>query len=75
MTPLTVKNIKKLRKDLKLGKVLVGGWMQLSNSNLAEVMSDSNYNWIALDMEHGSFSIGDLPNLFRAIESKKNYHL
>ena len=35
MTPLTIKNIKKFRKNLKLGKVLVGGWMQLSNSNLA----------------------------------------
>ena len=70
MTSLITKNIKKFRRDLKLGKVLVGGWMQASNSNLAEVMSDSNYNWIALDMEHGSFSIGDLPNLFRAIELK-----
>ena len=75
MTPLAIKNIKKFRKDLKQGKVLVGGWMQLSNSNLAEVMSDSNYNWIALDMEHGSFSIGDLPNLFRAIELKKKLPL
>ena len=75
MTPLIIKNIKKFRKDLKLGKVLVGGWMQLSNSNLAEVMSDSNYNWIALDMEHGSFSIGDLPNHFRAIELNKKLPL
>ena len=75
MTPLAIKNIKKFRKDLKQGKVLVGGWMQLSNSILAEVMSDSNYNWIALDMEHGSFSIGDLPNLIRAIELKKKLPL
>ena len=75
MTSLITKNIKKFRRDLKLGKVLVGGWMQASNSNLAEVMSDSNYNWIALDMEHGSFSIGDLPNLFRAIELKNKLTL
>ena len=75
MTPLTIKNIKKFRKDLKSGKFLIGGWMQLSNSNLAEIMSDSNYNWIALDMEHGSFSIGDLPDLFRAIELKNKLPL
>ena len=75
MTSLIAKNIKKFRGDLKLGKVLVGGWMQTSNSNLAEVMSDSNYNWIALDMEHGSFSIGDLPDLFRAIEVKNKLSL
>ena len=63
MTPLTIKNIKKFRHDLKLGKVLFGGWVQISNSNIIEIMSDANYNWIALDMEHGSFSFGDLPDL------------
>jgi len=75
MTPLTIKNIKKFRRDLKLGKVLIGGWIQISNSNIAEIMSDANYNWIALDMEHGSFSIGDLPDLFRAIEVKNKLSL
>ena len=69
MTPLTIKNIKKFRKDLKLGKVSIGGWMQLSNSNLAEIISDyKEYNWVAVDMEHGSISSSDLPNLFRALE-------
>ena len=75
MTPLTIKNIKKFRRDLKLGKVLIGGWIQISNSNIVEIMSDANYNWIALDMEHGSFSIGDLPDLFRAIEVKNKLSL
>jgi|TARA_Y100000310_G_scaffold335835_1_gene418853 2-dehydro-3-deoxyglucarate aldolase len=75
MTPSTIKNINKFRKDLKRGKVLIGGWMQLSNSNLVEIMSNSEYDWIALDMEHGSFSSGDLPDLFRAIELKNKISL
>ena len=75
MTPSTIKNINKFRKDLKRGKVLIGGWMQLSNSNLVEIMSNSEYDWIALDMEHGSFSSGDLPDLFRAIELKNKIYL
>ena len=62
------KNIAKFRKNLKLGKALIGGWVQISNSNIAEIMSSAQYSWIALDMEHGSFSIGDLPDLFRSIE-------
>jgi len=70
MTPKTIKNIKKFRKNLKDGKTLIGGWMQISNSNLAEIMGDFNYDWIALDMEHGSFSNKELPDLFRAIELK-----
>ena len=60
--------INKFRKDLKQGKALIGGWIQISNSNIAEIMSDAHYSWIAFDMEHGSFSIGDLPDLFRSVE-------
>ena len=59
------KIINKFRKDLKKKKPLVGGWMQISNSNLVELMCSSPYEWIAFDMEHGSFSIRDLPDLFR----------
>lgn len=70
MNPKTVKNIKKFRRSLKQGKVLIGGWMQISNPNLAEIMGDFDYNWIALDMEHGSFSNKELPDHFRAIELK-----
>ena len=62
------RNIKRFRKDLRKGKALVGGWIQISNSNIAEIMSNANYSWIAFDMEHGSFSIGDLPDLFRSVE-------
>ena len=62
------RNINKFRKDLKQGKALIGGWIQISNSNIAEIMSDAHYSWIAFDMEHGSFSIGDLPDLFRSVE-------
>ena len=61
-------NIKKFRKNLKLKRVLLGGWMQISNPDLTELVCDSNYSWVAFDMEHGSFSISDLPNLFRSVE-------
>ena len=62
------RNIQKFRKDLKQGKTLIGGWIQISNSNIAEIMSNAHYSWIGFDMEHGSFSIGDLPDLFRSVE-------
>ena len=69
------KIINKFRKDLKKKKPLVGGWMQISNSNLVELMCSSPYEWIAFDMEHGSFSIRDLPDLFRATELKNKLSL
>lgn len=70
MTPITVKNIKKFRQNLKQGKHLIGGWIQISNSNIVEIISDFKYDWIALDLEHGFFSVKDLPEMFRSAELK-----
>ena len=64
------KNIKKFRRDLKQGRALIGGWIQISNSNIAEMMSNAHYSWIAFDMEHGSFAMRDFPDLCRAVELK-----
>lgn len=61
-------NITKFRKSLRSKKILLGGWMQISNPDLTELMCNSKFSWIAFDMEHGSFAINDLPNLFRAAE-------
>lgn len=68
MKKITISNIKKFRNTLKKGKPTIGGWMQISNSNIAEIMSNSDYDWITLDMEHGIFSTKCLPDIFRSIE-------
>ena len=68
---MTKEVIKKFRKNLKNGKALIGGWIQVSNSNIAEIMSSADYSWIAFDLEHGSFSVRDLPDLFRSVEINK----
>ena len=65
---MNTRNIKKFRRDLSKGKALIGGWIQIPHSNIAEIMSSANYSWVGFDMEHGSFSIGDLPDLFRSVE-------
>jgi 2-dehydro-3-deoxyglucarate aldolase len=60
--------IKEFRNLLKLGKPSIGSWMQLPSSSVAEIMGDSGYDWIAVDLEHGSFSLHQLPDIFRALE-------
>jgi 2-dehydro-3-deoxyglucarate aldolase len=42
--------------------------MQLADTNVAEILARSGYEWIALDLEHGHFSPHQIPDLFRAIE-------
>ena len=59
--------IKKLRKKLKENKVSIGSWMQI-NSPDVEIMGKAGFDWVAVDMEHGSISNSDLPNIFRALE-------
>jgi len=57
-----------VRNKLKTGGYSVGGWMQIPHPSIAEIMGDAGYDWIAIDMEHGSISISQLPDLFRALE-------
>jgi 2-dehydro-3-deoxyglucarate aldolase len=60
--------INKIRNTLKLGKHSIGSWMQLPNSSVAEIMGSSGYDWVAIDLEHGTFSLNQLPDIFRALE-------
>ncbi len=60
--------LSKLQKKIKSGKLSIGTWMQISSSDIAEILSSDIYEWIVLDLEHGSFSLNELPNIFRAIE-------
>lgn len=63
-----LKSIKKIRFQLNNGGVSIGSWMQLSDSSVAEIMGSSKFEWVAVDMEHGSIGHNDLPNIFRALE-------
>ena len=60
--------LKKLRKKLATGDISLGSWMQISNGSVAEILGQSGFDWIAADLEHGAFSIENLPDIFRALE-------
>ena len=42
--------------------------MQIPSPEIAEIMGNSNLDWVAVDLEHGSIGIDHLPNIFRALE-------
>jgi 2-dehydro-3-deoxyglucarate aldolase len=60
--------IKNIRARMQNGKVSVGSWMQLTDTSVAEILGSSNFDWVAIDMEHGAISHQQLPDLFRALE-------
>lgn len=63
-----LKKIISIRESLAQGKYSIGSWMQIPDSSIAEIMGQAGYDWVAIDMEHGSISSHQLPDLFRAME-------
>ncbi len=57
-----------IRGSLSSGRVSLGSWIQFRDGSTAEIMGAAGYDWVAVDMEHGSISVGDLPDIFRALE-------
>ncbi len=42
--------------------------MQIGSAEVAEILGRCGYDWVAVDMEHGSITLDQLPNIFRALE-------
>ncbi len=60
--------IRDIRAKLQGGDVSIGSWMQIASSSIGEIMGQAGYDWVALDMEHGSMCVHQLPDIFRALE-------
>ena len=57
-----------IRSALNSNQVSIGSWIQIPNSSTAEIMGQAGYDWVAVDLEHGSIDIHQLPDLFRSLE-------
>lgn len=60
--------IKALRETLSTDGVSIGSWLQIPDSNVAEIMSDAGYDWLAIDCEHGLFNLQTIVEICKAIE-------
>jgi len=60
--------VQDLRGLLRNGVPVIGSWIQIPNGSIAEIMGAAGYDWVAVDMEHGSISAQQLPDLCRALE-------
>ena len=58
---MNIKN--KLRKNL----LSVGSWLTIPSTDIAEIMSSANFDWIVVDMEHGIKSSETAAELIRII--------
>ncbi|MHB8475465.1 MAG: HpcH/HpaI aldolase family protein [Steroidobacteraceae bacterium] len=60
--------IEALRAKLRNGGTTVGSWLQIPHPSSAEIMGQAGYDWVAIDLEHGSIAVHQLPDLCRALE-------
>jgi 2-dehydro-3-deoxyglucarate aldolase len=60
--------IANVRKRLRAGGTSVGSWLQIPHGAVAEIMGQAGYDWVAIDIEHGSIGVSQLPELCRALE-------
>ena len=65
--------ISELRQKLSERQASVGSWMLFPCPEVAEVLGSGKFDWVTVDLEHGSIGMEDLPNLFRALELHKLY--
>ena len=61
-------NIITIRQKLNENRPSIGTWQQIPHASISEILGHAGYDWVAVDMEHGSISVDQLPDLFRAIE-------
>ena len=65
------KKIQVFRKKLSNSK-LIGGWIQLSDPNIAGIVSQSkNLDWLCLDLEHGLINLSSISNILNAVAASK----
>jgi len=60
--------IESIRARLRAGQSSIGSWIQIPHGSVAEIMGAAGYDWVALDLEHGSIAAHQLPELCRALE-------
>lgn len=61
-------NLMELRGTLARGGATIGTWLQYPSPDVAETMARAGYDWVAADLEHASFGMAALPDIFRAVE-------
>lgn len=63
------KKINDLREKIRKGGITCGTWQQIPHIGISEIIASQGYDWVVIDLEHGSINTGQLPNLFCAIET------
>jgi 2-dehydro-3-deoxyglucarate aldolase len=57
-----------MKDRLRAGECLIGAWLQTSSATNAEVMASCGFDWLAIDMEHGTAGLEQAASVFAVAE-------
>lgn len=57
----------KIKEALKNREVTIGTWIQSGNPTIAEVLAETDFEWIAADCEHTDIEIGKYTQVIRSM--------
>ena len=60
--------MKNIKKRLQQGETLIGGWLNLGNSVTAEILGMSGFDWVLIDLEHGTGMESEVLHQLQALE-------
>jgi len=58
---------KELRRKMVNGEI-IGAWMQTKSSQVAEILGSGGFDYVAIDMEHGEATLGDVKDMFVSVD-------
>ena len=57
-----------LKKRLAKKELTIGSWIQIGNTDVAEIMAKAGFDWLVIDMEHSAISISQAHSLIQVID-------
>ena len=53
-----------------MNNVTIGSWISLNHFSIAEILADSGFDWLCIDLEHSTIDYAETQQLIIAIQSK-----
>jgi len=57
-----------LKEKLRKGELTIGSWITLGNTGIAEILANSGFDWLVVDLEHTTISLEQAGELIRTID-------
>ena len=57
-----------LKKKLNNKKPVIGSWLSIGSSAVAEIYADAGFDWLAIDLEHTTISLSTAEEMIRVIQ-------